>query len=69
MRTILSALLFATLAAPAAEVTLHRWSGGLNVPDPVACTVDEKGRVYVAATRRGSLMTSALGASRRSASF
>jgi putative membrane-bound dehydrogenase-like protein len=52
MRTILSALLFATLAAPAAEVTLHRWSGGLNVPDPVACTVDEKGRVYVAATTR-----------------
>ncbi|MBN4842120.1 hypothetical protein H4F85_28775, partial [Citrobacter braakii] len=52
MRLILSALLFATLAAPAAEVTLHRWSGGLNVPDPVACTVDEKGRVYVAATTR-----------------
>lgn len=39
-------------AAPAAEVTLHRWSGSLNVPDPVACTVDEKGRVYVAATTR-----------------
>ncbi|TDU67186.1 putative membrane-bound dehydrogenase-like protein [Prosthecobacter fusiformis] len=38
--------------APAAEVTLHRWSGDLNVPDPVACTVDEKGRVYVAATTR-----------------
>ncbi|GEP45930.1 PVC-type heme-binding CxxCH protein [Brevifollis gellanilyticus] len=44
--------LFLANAASAAEVTLHRWSGALNVPDPVACTVDEKGRVYVAATTR-----------------
>ncbi len=36
----------------AAEVALHRWSGSLNVPDPVACAVDEAGRVYVAATTR-----------------
>ncbi len=36
----------------AAEVSLHRWSGSLNVPDPVACTVDEKGRVYVTSTTR-----------------
>lgn len=43
-------LVFNTVSA--AEVTLHRWSGALNVPDPVACTVDEKGRVYVAATTR-----------------
>lgn len=35
-----------------AEVVTHRWSGGINVPDPVACTVDESGRVYVAATTR-----------------
>ncbi|GAA5145054.1 c-type cytochrome [Prosthecobacter algae] len=41
-----------TLSASAAEVTLHRWSGDLNVPDPVACTVDEKGRVYVSSTTR-----------------
>lgn len=41
-----------TVSAHAAEVSLHRWSGDLNVPDPVACTVDEKGRVYVAATTR-----------------
>jgi len=51
MRTLLFCLALAQ-AAPAAEVVLHRWSGTLNVPDPVACTVDEKGRVYVAATTR-----------------
>ncbi|MES2598793.1 MAG: PVC-type heme-binding CxxCH protein [Verrucomicrobiota bacterium] len=51
MRNLLLCLLLAN-AASAAEVTLHRWSGALNVPDPVACTVDEKGRVYVAATTR-----------------
>lgn len=36
----------------AAEVDLHRWSGSLNVPDPVACALDEAGRVYIAATTR-----------------
>jgi putative membrane-bound dehydrogenase-like protein len=51
MRPLFLSLLIAQ-AATAAEVTLHRWSGSLNVPDPVACTVDEKGRVYVAATTR-----------------
>ena len=30
----------------------HRWSGDLNVPDPVAVTTDEKGRIYVSATTR-----------------
>ena len=40
-------------AAPATnELVLHKWSGALNVPDPVACTVDPQGRVYVAATTR-----------------
>lgn len=51
MRKLALCLLLAN-AASGAEVTLHRWSGALNVPDPVACTVDEKGRVYVAATTR-----------------
>lgn len=51
MRSILFCLCLAQ-AAQAADVTLHLWSGSLNVPDPVACTVDEKGRVYVAATTR-----------------
>lgn len=41
-----------TLTASAAEVSLHRWSGDLNVPDPVACSVDEQGRVYVTSTTR-----------------
>lgn len=34
------------------EIFLHKWSGDLNVPDPVACAVDPQGRVYVAATTR-----------------
>ncbi|PAW68214.1 MAG: hypothetical protein B9S34_03150 [Opitutia bacterium Tous-C1TDCM] len=34
------------------ELVLHKWSGALNVPDPVACAVDPQGRVYVAATTR-----------------
>jgi len=45
-------LVLLSISASAAEVTLHRWSGDLNVPDPVACSVDEKGHVYVAATTR-----------------
>lgn len=39
-------------AAPKAALELHKWSGDLNVPDPVAVTTDEKGRVYVSATTR-----------------
>lgn len=34
------------------EVVLEKWSGALNVPDPVAVSVDPQGRVYVAATTR-----------------
>ena len=34
------------------ELVLHKWSGELNVPDPVACTVDPQGRVYVSTTTR-----------------
>jgi quinoprotein glucose dehydrogenase len=37
---------------PTNELVLTKWSGALNVPDPVACTVDPQGRVYVAATTR-----------------
>lgn len=59
----LSALLSLTCAAadkktatakPEAQSALefHRWSGELNVPDPVAVTVDPQGRVYVSATTR-----------------
>jgi len=51
MRSFALCLLITT-SATAAEINLHRWSGALNVPDPVACTVDEKGRVYVSATTR-----------------
>lgn len=34
------------------ELILHKWSGALNVPDPVACSVDPQGRVYVSTTTR-----------------
>src|SRR5215510_13409342 len=37
---------------PARELVLHKWSGELNIPDPVACTVDPQGRVYVFSTTR-----------------
>ena len=30
---------------PTNELVLHKWSGTINVPDPVACTVDPQGRV------------------------
>ncbi|HEX2100658.1 MAG TPA: PVC-type heme-binding CxxCH protein, partial [Candidatus Synoicihabitans sp.] len=39
-------------ASPGHELVLHRWSGELNVPDPVACAVDPQGRVYVTSTTR-----------------
>lgn len=34
------------------KLKLHKWSGDINVPDPVACTVDPQGRVYVTQTTR-----------------
>ncbi|MEY2881425.1 MAG: hypothetical protein RLZZ15_3805, partial [Verrucomicrobiota bacterium] len=34
------------------ELTLLKWSGAVNVPDPVACAVDPQGRVYVTTTTR-----------------
>ncbi|MEO6003370.1 MAG: HEAT repeat domain-containing protein [Opitutus sp.] len=35
-----------------ALLSLHKWSGEINVPDPVACDVDPQGRVYVTSTTR-----------------
>ena len=61
MKLIIAAaatLLSASLAQEAKEtvspsgLVFHRWSGALNVPDPVACAVDPKGRVYVTSTTR-----------------
>jgi len=34
------------------SLVLQKWSGALNVPDPVACAVDPQGRVYVSSTSR-----------------
>ncbi len=49
----LASLLALTAAAPAqTALELHKWSGEVNVPDPVAVSVDPQGRVYVAATTR-----------------
>jgi putative membrane-bound dehydrogenase-like protein len=50
-------LLWSLTAALAAEpdatpLELRTWSGSLNVPDPVALSVDFQGRVYVTETRR-----------------
>lgn len=51
------ALAAATSAAAQAETVtkeleLKKWSGELNVPDPVSVAVDPQGRVYVTATTR-----------------
>jgi putative membrane-bound dehydrogenase-like protein len=34
------------------ELVVQKWSGALNVPDPVSVAVDPQGRVYVSATTR-----------------
>ena len=34
------------------ELQYHRWSGGINVPDPVAVSVADNGDVYVTQTQR-----------------
>ncbi|MBL9199068.1 MAG: c-type cytochrome [Opitutaceae bacterium] len=39
-------------ARAAGGLALHKWSGAINVPDPVAVAVDPQGRVYVSATTR-----------------
>ena len=47
-----SFLLFCLATSLTAQVSIERWSGDLNVPDPVACTVDPQGRIYVTSTTR-----------------
>ena len=39
-------------AADRPKLTAEKWSAGINVPDPVACSVDEQGRVFVTSTAR-----------------
>ena len=53
------AALAATLSAatapdqnPTKELEVKKWSGAINVPDPVSVAVDPQGRVYVTATTR-----------------
>lgn len=46
------ALFALSLGLAAAEVAPFKWSGPINVPDPVAVTVDEKGAVYACTTTR-----------------
>ena len=47
-----SVLLIVMFAGLGAQMKPFKWSGDLNVPDPVACTVDEAGNVYVSSTTR-----------------
>ncbi len=37
---------------PTKELEVKKWSGAINVPDPVSVAVDPQGRVYVTATTR-----------------
>lgn len=48
----LIALLGLAISLPAAEVKPVKWSGTINIPDPVAVTVDEAGAVYATSTTR-----------------
>ena len=50
--SVLSPFCAAQSPAEKPALILQKWSGALNVPDPVACAVDPQGRVYVAATTR-----------------
>lgn len=50
MRALCFSLFLASSAL--AQVEVEKWSGDINVPDPVACTVDPQGRVYVTSTTR-----------------
>lgn len=47
--------LFAIAHAHAADrpkLTAEKWSAEINIPDPVACSVDDQGRVFVTSTTR-----------------
>ncbi len=39
-------------AADRPKLTAEKWSAEINVPDPVACSVDDQGRVFVTSTAR-----------------
>ncbi len=39
-------------SVPKSKLELHKWSGDINVPDPVAVSMDPQGRVYVTQTER-----------------
>lgn len=47
-----AALLVLAATCVGADVKPFKWSGDINVPDPVACTVDEAGNAYVSSTTR-----------------
>ena len=52
---VLAFSLFATAPSPAAnrpKLTAQKWSAEINVPDPVACSVDDLGRVFITSTTR-----------------
>ena len=42
----------APVSSSGADLLFKNWSAPINVPDPVACSVDPKGRVYVSSTAR-----------------
>lgn len=47
-----AAFAIATHAADRPKLAAEKWSAGINVPDPVACSVDDQGRVFVTSTER-----------------
>lgn len=49
---LIPAIALSALAQENHGITFSKWSGAINVPDPVSCTVDPQGRVYVSASTR-----------------
>jgi quinoprotein glucose dehydrogenase len=54
IRRLIPAIALLSALLPAADdgIIVHKWSGDINVPDPVAVSVDPRGRVYVSSTTR-----------------
>ncbi len=52
LAAVAAALSLSAQAAERPKLTAEKWSADINVPDPVACSVDDQGRVFVSATTR-----------------
>ena len=49
---LLTSLTTALLSQEASDLIFSKWSGKLNIPDPVAISFDDRGNAYVTQTQR-----------------